>query len=57
MNMGYKVAAKIGASLTSLGLLAYTLYKNTYLILPVALAVGVIEAMDFYRSGMNPARM
>jgi hypothetical protein len=55
--MGYKAAAKIAVTLTSLGLLLYTLYKNPYLILPSALAVGVIEAIDFYRSGMNPARM
>jgi hypothetical protein len=55
--MGYKSAAKIGASLTGLGLLVYTLYKNTYLIFPLALAVGIVEAIDFYKSRMNPARM
>ena len=57
MNMGYKAVVKIVVSLTCLFLLMYTIYKNPYLILPLALAVGVVEAIDFYKSGMNPARM
>lgn len=55
--MGYRAAIKIVVILTGLGLLLYTLYKNPYLILPLALAVGVVEAIDFYKSRMNPARM
>ena len=49
--------AKIVVTLTGLGLLVYILYKNPYLVLPFALAIGVIEAIDFYESGMNPVRM
>lgn len=55
--MGYKSVVKIGATLTGLGLVLYTLYKNSYLILLLALTVGVVEAIDFYKSRMNPARM
>ena len=57
MGMGYKAIVKIVISLIILGLLVYIVYKNSYLILPLALAVGVVEAIDFYKSGMNPARM
>ena len=55
--MGYRAAIKIVVILTVLGLLVYILYKNPYLILPLALAIGAAEAIDFYKSGMNPARM
>lgn len=51
--MGYKAAIKIGASLIGLGLLVYTIYK-----IPLTLvAVGVVEAIDFYKSHYNPSRM
>ncbi len=57
MSMGYKAMIKIVVFLTILCLLVYTIYKNPYLFWPLVLAVGVVEAIDFYRSGMNPARM
>jgi len=55
--VGYRVVVKTGSCLTGLGLLAYTLYKHPYLILPLALVVGVVETIDFYKYRMNPARM
>ena len=55
--MGYRATIKIVVILTVLGLLVYILYKNPYLTLPFALAFGIIEAIDFYKSGYKPARM
>jgi hypothetical protein len=55
--MGYKAGVKIGLTLTCLGGLVYYLYKNPHSIFPFALIVGCLEALDFYRSGYNPAKM